>query len=533
MIAKGNNMKPKLLRSTINSLSIILVMAGCYSTKNITTRTELWSPKETGPITILTKDSLLYQLDSYSLVESTLSGTGIVKKDGAGSPFRGNILLTNIEYIHAIEGDFLKSIIAVGGIAAVGSIAIGNLKGSDENTVNEQIGYYSPYSGGGGGSSCPYIYSWTGDRYVLDAEAFGIAFGKSLEISTSSVLTSLKNDNDILKIKIANERPETHYINKVQLMSVETDINTSVFLDQFNQAWPIYSLKPPEEARDNLGIDILDKISIVDDIYWESNNLPSLVNSTFKDNIELKFINKHQDVSIIITGINTEFSQVVFKNVFDFLGDQSLSFMQAVENDPEMINSLKNWIDESSLKVALWNGNEFTQVSNLHAEATAVPFSRVIRLSTKDIADDTIKIRLSCLTDVWKIDGIQIDWTPVQYLTKKPATLISALSKKYKDISDKISVSDNQYLVLLPPESIELIYNSEKSADNKKLVYILNAQGYLYEWFPPASGKATNALSLSIPSSYKVGYIKNLIRNKSLFLPPIYSQWIQIRKNDN
>jgi hypothetical protein len=521
-------MKSTILLIIIVIVSTIFIITGCYySDKNITQRAQLWSAKETGPITVLTIDSLLYTLDSYSLTDSMLIGFGKLQKNKVPSPFIGKIKLSDIKYIHAREIEFLKSIVAIGGIAAVGSLVISNLNGMDGALVTEQITHYPEYSGGG--SSCPYIYSWNGDRFILDGEAFGIAFGKSLELSTSSVLTSLKNDNDILKIKIANERPETHHINKIELMGVEAEMNATVHLDKFNNAWCTYNPIIPMAAKDNTGKDILEKVRYVDNEYWESNNIPTVTSSNFDDIIEFNFINHQKDASLIITAINTEFSQVVFKNVFDFLGDQSLAFMQSVENDPEMIDALKKWIVESSLKVSVWNGKEWKQVGSLHPEATAVPFSRIVRINGDDIHSDTIKVKLTCLADVWKLDGIRIDWTPTQQLKQKSVKMISAIGPNQADFSSQIANSDEKYAVLLPPESIELNYEAIKPANNKKMVYIINAQGYLHEWFPPKNSPQSNLSNISIPATQRIDYLKSLLQNKSIFLPPIYSQWEQTK----
>ncbi|MBI5022338.1 MAG: hypothetical protein HZB59_12960 [Ignavibacteriales bacterium] len=521
-------MKSTLLLIFLGIVLITFGITGCYySDKNITQRSQLWSAKETGPITVLTADSSLYTLDSYTLTDSTLIGIGKIRKKEVPSLFHGNIKLTEIKYIHARESDFLKSIIAVGGIAAVGSLVISNLNGTNGATVTEDIRHYPEYSGGG--SSCPYIYSWNGNRFILDGEAFGIAFGKSLELCTSTVLSSLKTENKLLKIKISNERPETHYINKIELTGVETNMNAAVHLDEFNNAWAIYTPVIPLSASDNTGKDVLEKVLYVDNEYWESNNIPTVTSSNFDDIIELNFINHRKDASLILTAINTEFSQVVFKNVFEFLGDQSLSFLQSVENNPEMINSLQKWIVESSMKVSLWNGSEWKQVGLLHPEATAVPFSRVVRVNGGEIKSDTIKIQLSCLADVWKLDRIQIDWTPTQQLIPKSIKIISAIGPNQTDYSAPLAEVDDNYTVLLPPESIELNYEAIKPETNKKMVYILGAQGYLHEWFPQNISDQSYLTNLQIPAVQRIDYLNILLGNKSMFLPPIYAEWAETK----
>lgn len=527
-------MQPRAFYFLMMMLVITLAATGCSSTKNITLRSEIAWSEDTGPVTVFTKDSVTYKLTSYMLAESTLSGNGSRNEKDKWVDFKGDIGLNNIAYIHAKEFDFLKTVILMGGVAAVGTMAILNLDSDHLNTLTEDIRYHSPYhSSGGGSTSCPYVYSWTGERYLLEAEAFGIAFGKSLELTTSHRLPSLKPENGSVKIKIANRRPETHYINELRLFSVEVPENSEIFLDEKDQAWPVYLPHTPAAASDNSGGKILSEVSDTDGNYWESRNLGGSPGSEFEDVVELSFVNDHSEGSLLITGINSEFSQVVFKNVFDFMGDNSLSFMHAVEHDPEMADALRYWIDESSLKVSLWTGAGFRQVGKLHAEATAVPFSRIVRIDARGIPGDTLKIRLSCLTDLWKIDRVRLDWTPAKPLPGKELALVSALRENNTDVSANISDADDKYEILIPPESVELTYRCGASSGNDKTAYVLKASGYLHEWLPPASQESLPAFATSIPYSMKVGYIKNLIRHKELFLPPIYSEWYRTRGHAN
>ena len=521
-------MKLKYCNRLIISVVIALIFSGCSSTKNIKYRSELWSPGETGTITVLTKDSTLYSLTIYSLSDSLLSGAGESKQYGLRKPFSGEIRLSDIQYIHSEEYSVLKTLVALGAVGIFSSTAISNIKGDNGLSITEQLSTYTP---SGGGSSCPYIYSWNGERYILEGEAFGIAFGSALELNTACALPSLSDAHSDLKIRLSNERPETHYFNAIQLVGIETDKNTSIFLDNTDNAWPVFESIPPVQATDRFGKDIRSSICSIDKTYWESSAVQDQYESDFQDIIEVDFVRpvERTEGSILITAINTEFSQVVFKNVFEFLGDQKLAFMQAAEHDSEMVKSLRCWINESSLKATVWNGKEWQPVGAIHPQATAVPFSKIIRLNTGGILVDTIKIRFSSLADVWKIDAVQIDWTPAKPLGKTIVPLISALGPKEKDVSEAIASVDSKYSVLLPPEKIELIYRSLSPSPGKKMAYVLNTQGYLYEWFPAQPSQKSNLSNISIPASQRINYLKNLLQNKSIFLPPIYAQWAQTK----
>lgn len=530
---KDTIMKRTLKYFIITCIVIGISLPGCTTTKNITTRSELTFPQETGTIHILTNDSSFYQLKNYSPSDSFLQCTGTIERYGKKKPFTGVLEFSDIQYIQTTNFNFWKTLLAAGSVGVIGSIAISNMKGESGLSVNETIRHYSPHSGSGGEGSCPYVYSWDGERYMLDAETFGIGFGKALELNTCTVLPSLNGEDGILKIKIANERPETHYFNAVQLIGIEVDNCAQVYLNANDTPWASYQTRPPICANDNGGRNILTLLSYKDGMYWESEIVKKQGPTSYNDIIEVSFLKPKlsQNGSIIIAAINTEFSNIVFKNVFEFLGDQVLSFMQAVEHDPEMINTLRDWIQESSLKVSIWDQREWKLVSILHPEATAAPFSRLVRINTDNIAGDTIRIRLSALADVWKIDAIRADWSQVEPLEGKPMKMMHAIGPKGNDISKTLTDADDKYTILFPPESIELKFHSLTPKAGKKIVYALNAQGYLYEWFPPNRENDTKPLFAVIPSSQRVGYLINLLQHKSIFLPPIYAEWIQTKNN--
>ncbi len=505
---------------------------GCTTTETITRRSQLTDPVGTGTIRVLTNDKTLYELNNYILTDSLLIGVGSLQKNGERLQFRGQLRLSNIAYIQAQGSRFWKGVAATGLIVFFTTQALAAL-GGEGGSLNVKEGYYSPYSGGGGGSSCPFIYSWDGNRFVLEAEALGIGIGKALELTTCSVLPSLKEDHSQVRIRITNERPETHYFNSVQLEAAEIDCGATVIADSKNTLWPVYQALPPLTAVDQSGNNIIEKVHDRDRKYWESDLSQTSVLSDFQDVIDVSFVrsSSQKEGSLVLHVINTKFVNAVFKNTFQFMGDQSLAFMQAVEHDPELIATLKQWIVECSLKAFLWNGNDWEQIGVVYPEANITPFSRLIRFDTGNFKGDTVKIRLTSLADLWKIDAVQLDWTPVQPLKSRIAKMRSAVGPRGKDLSSTLQHSDNTYAVLFPPEQIELTFDSIHPSHGKKVVYALNVRGYLYEWFPEEKNQTPFTLVKQMSDDTKIPFFKNLLNHKSIFLPLMYSEWKKMKSD--
>jgi hypothetical protein len=534
MISGSNMREGKIMIKRSGSIVVLLLglllqQEGCMESKEVTRRSELNDPQETGTIWVLTKDSTLYVLSKYTLRDSFLIGVGYAERQGTQRDFSGELSLSSIQYIQSRSYSFGKTLVTIGVIGFVGSTAASYLKGNTDFSVKEKVGRYYPGGSGGGGGSCPFIYGWNGKQYVLEGEVFGVALGKALELRTLTILPSVRVDNSRVKVCISNERPETHYFNSVDLHAAEIDSAATAIADVNNVIWPVYHPMPAFAASDLSGRTILEKVRTRDQLYWESDL--SSITSDFKDVVELSF-SKPSSVhegSLIVQAINTNLSQVVFKYLFDFLGDQSLAFMYAVEHDPEMIAIMRHWIEESSLKAFVWNGESWERIGMIYPEANVAPFSRVIRFKTDKIKGDTVRIQLRSLTDVWKLDAVNVDWTPVQPLKTREAPLLSAVGPGKRDVSAALSKADSQYVVVLPPEQIELTFRSVPPSPGKKITYALNAQGYLYEWFPEQKQEGRVALAGLIPGAGKIAYLKTLLKVKSLFLPPIYSEWRQAK----
>ena len=472
-------------------------------------------------IQLSTFDGTFYKIKIHEMDSVFINGKGQFRKknDSSWKLFSGLIPVDSLDLIQFRKKNFGQDLVIFGSTIAFLAYFLPGESGLDGISADiEHIG--------GGGSSCPFIYSWNREGYSLDAEAFGVAFGKALELTTWSILPNLKEDHSNLKVRITNERLETHYINSVELLSVESDPEATPVLDSKNQAWPTYHLISPLTALDNSNNDVLKTISAQDQNYCETDLSDISNSSDFEDVIDLTFV-KHasaSDGSLVIRAINTEFSETVFKKMFEFLGDQCLTFMRTAETDPETIDILTHWIEESSLKVFVWDGKAWVKQGRILPEANVASFSRIIRIHNPGSERDTLRVRLISLADVWKIDAANMDWTPVQPLTYKPVDLVSATGPSKKDIMPLLKENDDRYTVLVPQQQIDLTFQSPHSERNKKISYVLKTRGYLHEWFIQADDEDLS-FSGFIPDDTKISYLKNLLQNKNLFLPLVYSEW--------
>jgi hypothetical protein len=497
-------------------LFAIMVFEGCTATYPTTMESQLKGLKGIGPIRALTLDSTLYTFESFTYTDSLLSGTGTLERREERLPFKGSVPFRRIVFIERTEMSFWKPVWTLPMLA-------GYAAGISSLLSSQSVFEMSRPSG----SSCPYVSSYDGHDFRLEAEAFGTSISKALEDQTYSVLPSLIPVDGLLEVRISNERPETHLINNVKLFAADAHEASSVVLDTKNLLWPVTHAVAPTAAFDHSGKNILGDVIAKDGRYWKSDLAHIAPFSGFCDQIEAQFnIPDNASVaSLVIHAINTELISKVYQSIGAVLGNATMQFYFALEHDLQLQQNVREWIHDCSLAIEVETENGWREVDRIPPEATAVPFSRAIRIESSRSLHNSLHIRLSAMTDTWRIDAIAIDCSPAQPMQMIPLEMTTAIGSGGQDQRQALESPDSSYALVLPPQYIDIKFNSSPTRGMKKPVYVFAAQGYLYEWFPTTPAASSSLVSKATSGVDRVELLKLLIRHKDMFLPPIYALW--------
>lgn len=464
-----------------------------------------------------------YLLTITSVDSSDVSGFGKVRPYGGQSwqDWRGSVPLDSIRFVRMRGHSFLKGVIMVGTVAILIKNA-SQIVESQNPTMEPKITYPS-----GSGESCPFIYAHNGRRYVLEGEAFSVAMGRALEMTTRTLLPDLAPLNGKLRVELSNERLETHYINRVNLLAADIPAARQAVLDNFNHLMVFSALAQPAAARDASGRDIRKQTALFDGQFWQTGSKKTASGRRFEDRLEFRFPapdTAHQ-ATLVVRAINTELSAEVFRLLSRFLGNQTMAFVAASESDPALIARLKSWQAMSSLRAAVLTASGWQAVGAIFPEANEVPFRRAIHFLIPETAVRPLRVRLTSLSDVWKIDGVGIAWDAEPVARTLPVPLLSASGPQQSDSRQLIRQADAAYVTLLPPQKLQLVFAAPAPAPpGKQRVYVLDVRGYLHEWMPPEPA-ADNGLFRLVPDRYKLAILKWALRHPGIFLPPVYRQW--------
>ena len=509
-------------------VAALLAASGCATSKRIASRIELENLASTRAMTVYAEGHQTYELRNHALVDSAIRGTGTVSNGRGEAPFEGTIPLTSIHAIKTGSKNLMKGLVVAGvTVLFVKALADGN--GSDPGLkATQETRYVSPSYGGGSGESCPYVYAWNGKRYVLEAEPFGVGLGKALELTTVHLLPSAHAEKGLVRLRLTNERPETHYVNSLNLFAIDLGAAPAAVLDDRGTAWPLSHPEAPTTVSDRSGRDILTEVASIDGRSWECDASALAAGSGYEDVLYLAFVRSSRAPtgSLVLTGINTSLSTAMFGHMCRIVGDQAPELVHAIDTDPDLVASVRTYLDDAALKASVWNGTEWEPAGAFRPEANAVTFTRGLRIRVPEAAGDTVRIRLRGMADVWKIDALSMDWTDAKPLPMKRVKLLSAIGPEGEDVRNLIDRDDDRYAILVPPDRVELTY---AAASGARVVYAVAGRGYLHEWIPEGSKSGLVTPVSWVPEERRIDFLKELMKHRELALEPVYQEWRQAR----
>lgn len=496
----------RILRRISLMTCSVLIFSGCFSTKEIRTYGDL-SGALHHPIRIMAADTTIYDLRRFSFSDSLLEGDGEHLVAGHWIQFSGRLPISRIVYIQS------GSLNIVGSIGVVGLMGL-TAAGIEQSTPGRGLSVFREM--GGIGLSCPFVYAWDGSRYVRQGEVFGTAFGKGLETSTACILPDASTPDGFIRVRIADERPETHYINSVRVCAYETPRGTPVYLDTRDRAWPLPALSAPLRAPG----DVVQSGGV----HWKSETVRRT--GMYRDTLEviLPRTGNTSEGSLLVHAINAHLPDGAFEKLFGYLGDESLPYLYRMEHDSGTVALLKGWIDECALHVDVWDGESWKGAGAISPEANEIPFTRVVRIPAPEKSRDSVRVRLRVLADTWEILDVEVDWSPACPLGEHVLPLRSAVQSNGGSVERSVRSQDSDYAMLLPGEFIDMTFAAPEPREGYALTYACHASGYLYEWLPE------RPVTVDLPEVFassgidRIGVVGYLLRNHDAFLSVLFGR---------
>jgi hypothetical protein len=330
---------------------------------------------------------------------------------------------------------------------------------------------------------CPFIYSYDGEGYVLDSEAFGGSIFEAAKRTDLGKLDNLRETNGICRLKIVDELEEIDYIDEVKLLAVDHPKGTEVVSSLSGELHTLSDPQAPISAVDWRGNNVLDLVEEKDDRFWVSNPFgrnPEM-KAQARDGFDLQLPRPRNApfVKLSLNVQNTLWAAHLQSHFLELHGNQLNDWYQLMNSSVEDREKFqKVMIREGMLLIKLWNGDDW-QTRDFVWEVGANVFrDQVVRLDIGDIPGDVLRVRLECPPGFWMVNSVQADYTPDLPLQITEISPSEATDHLGGDLRQILQSLDDRYHVMHTQDWAELAFPVPPRKQTLLRSYALKSAGY-------------------------------------------------------
>lgn len=351
--------------------------------------------------------------------------------------------------------------------------------------------------------SCPYIYSFDGTKYVLDAEPLGGAVCEGLERTDISRLENLKSVDGKFKILVKNVNDEQQRIDEMMFINVKHSPGETVTPDFNKKIFKYTKTIEPLSVINEDGTDITKFFLHKDNAKW-LNELP--IDSTQKspnpkENLTLKFPKPKnaKNAMLMINGGASYFGSNIIKEVLDLKGNKVDEWYKSIypgSDEQKKLFSTMHRDETYYMDIKVSEGGSLRKAGIMRSNGPMIDEDVLYPISFDDNNSDVVEIVLTPQRHFWKFDQISMiyDYEEVNPSDIETLKMSYAKDNNGNDVISRLSSTDKSY------------YNMPNIGD-KTNIYIDVPSGF---------NTSTNDIFVATTGWYDINLEKNTEPNEQM-----------------
>jgi hypothetical protein len=296
--------------------------------------------------------------------------------------------------------------------------------------------------------SCPFIYSWNGQKYVFDGEPYGGAISRGLERDDYSELDRLTPDKGLYRLMIRNEVPETQYTNLMELFVADYN-SDRVAMDDKGNLYTLSSIQAPIAAADETGRDLLPWMKATDKRIWESEPEINL-NASIRQDIRLSFPKPASaaNAKLLVNAATSLWGSYMIKALSELRGSEIKTWYAGIDTNPLERATLQAWNQREELfmlKIDVEEAEGWVQRGWLLGGGPFVLEDRIVNLDISHVKGNQLNIRIRPPKGFWAFNSFAVDYTPNQPVELQTLHPLECRDSDGLDRLQQIAAVDNAY----------------------------------------------------------------------------------------
>ncbi len=299
------------------------------------------------------------------------------------------------------------------------------------------------------GTPCPFVYSYDGSKYQLDAEMCTGAFYKAAQFADRAVLARLRAaDDGMYRIRIANEVQETDFIDQLSLLMFEHPKISAVYYSSSGRYVALSKPVSPRSARTSKEGDVT---ALMDDskeeTYWTANPFGRNPESEadLRENLDLVF-DRPRDAAhaaLLLNLRNTAWVAGHYHALMTMQGRALSKWFAQLNSDENARNQLNTaLLRENGLSVRVWDRTQWRLVATVNIVGPVTDRAVVQELDLRDIPGETLHIRLDCPPGYWMVRSAEVDFSYEECIAARELFPVKALAQSGEEVTDLLAKTD-------------------------------------------------------------------------------------------
>jgi hypothetical protein len=369
----------------------------------------------------------------------------------------------------------------VAGIAA-GAAAVAYVVIAGTGSVSSKVNI--PSTGG----CCLFVYSWDGETYNFDTEAYTGAITRGLERDDFSLLQKVHPQGGEYRLMLSNDNDETQYTDQVELWVVDQDRGVA---PRAGSDGTLYSTREPQApltARDSQGKDLMTWLAKRDGLIWEPPPAEQ------RQEVVLTFPKpaRAQQAKLVVSATETLWAGEAAGHILGLLGPQLPTWYQQIDGDPAARGELMAWMAREelfALKIEVEEPTGWQVRGLLPISGPFVSDERVVPLDVSHVAGEAVHVRLRPPAGFWAFNSFAMDYSanlPVKVTRLAP---VRARDAAGQDLLAALRAADGQYYEMHHVgEQATVAFAAPPAAPGMERTLFLHSRGY-YRMHIPETGQ--------------------------------------------